>query len=142
MRAICPAIALSVCGSVPKSRSPMSASPDSFSRTRPKAATAWSGSDGEAREALDDDVFAGVGRPLGAQFLDRLAAVLVLVDVGLLEQHDLLQPLVDLALGGALARMLGDVGHLAGGDPQLLGLVGLWHVLLGDVQRLGGGDVQ
>src|SRR3954451_20843150 len=83
MRAIWPAIAFSVCGSVPKSRSPMSASPESLSRTRLKAAISgpFLGADREAREALDDHVLAGLGRQLGAQLLDRLAAVLVLVDV-------------------------------------------------------------
>src|SRR3954469_22214743 len=118
----------------------MRASPDSLSRTREKAGSPTaSGADGEAGEALDDDVLAGLGRQLGAQLLDRLAAVLVLVDVLLPEQHDLLEPLVDLALGGALARVLGDVVELAGGDPQLLGARGLRDVLLGDVERLGGG---
>src|SRR3954447_9328052 len=91
MRAIWPAMAFSVCGSVPKSRSPMSASPDSLSRTRLKAAISGSArgpgvgrppgsrvgpllrADREAREALDDDVLAGLGRQLRAQLLDRLA---------------------------------------------------------------------
>src|SRR3712207_1378200 len=117
-----PAIAVRRCGSVPKSSEPMRASPDSFSRTRENAGSATRLlTDGKAREALDDDVLAGLGGLLGAQLRDRLAAVLVRVDVLLLEQHDLLEPLVDLARGGALARVLGDVGHLASGDAQLLG---------------------
>src|SRR4051794_8753235 len=98
--------------------------------------------DREAREALDDDVLARLGRQLGAQLLDRLAAVLVLVDVRLLEQHDLLEPLVDLALGGALARVLGDVVELARRDAELLGAGVLRDLLLGHIERLGGGDVQ
>src|SRR3954447_7886235 len=126
-----------VSGSVPKSSGPIRASPDSFSRTLEK-----SGANLEPGEALDDDVLAGLRRELGAQLLDRLAAVLVRVDVLLLEQDDLLEPLADLALGGALARVLGDVGHLAGGDAQLLGAGVLGDLLLGDVERLGGGDVQ
>src|SRR4051794_26652600 len=115
----------SVSGSVPKSSGPIRASPESFSRTREN-----SGANLEAREALDDDVLAGLGRQLGAQLVDGLAAVLVLVDVALLEQHDLLEPLVDLAGRGLLARVLGDVRHLAGGDAQLLGARVVGNVLL------------
>src|SRR3954447_9397752 len=126
-----------VSGSVPKSSGPIRASPDSFSRTLEK-----SGANLEPGEALDDDVLAGLRRELGAQLLDRLAAVLVRVDVLLLEQDDLLEPLADLALRGLLARVLGDVGHLAGGDAQLLGAGVLGDLLLGHVQRLRGGDVQ
>src|SRR3954451_19851435 len=126
-----------VSGSVPKSSGPIRASPDSFSRTLEK-----SGANLEPGEALDDDVLAGLRRELGAQLLDRLAAVLVRVDVLLLEQDDLLEPLVDLALGGALARVLGNVVQLARGDAQLLGTGVLGDVLLVDVQRLRGGDVQ
>src|SRR5919204_219073 len=44
----------------------------------------------EAHEAPDDDVLARRRRELAAQLLDRLAVVLVAVDVGLVEQHDLL----------------------------------------------------
>src|SRR3954468_361121 len=126
-----------VSGSVPKSSGPIRASPDSFSRTLEN-----SGANLEPREALDDDVLAGLRRQLGAQLLDRLAAVLVRVDVLLLEQHDLLEPLVDLARRGALARVLGDVGHLAGGDAQLLRAGVLGDLVLGDPLRVGGGDVE
>src|SRR5437870_510374 len=94
----------------------MRASPDSFSRTRENL-----GANLEAGEALDDDVLAGLGRQLGAQLLDRLAVVLVGVDVLLAQQDDLVEPLAELALGGTLARLLGDVLHLAGRDAQLLG---------------------
>src|SRR3954452_15695071 len=133
----------SVSGSVPKSSGPMRASPDSFSRIRLNAGTlARLLADREAREPPDDDVLARLRRELGADLLDRLAVVLVRVDVRLLEQHDLLEPLVDLALGGALARVLWDVGHLAGVDAQLIGAVGLGDVVFGDIERLGGGDVQ
>src|SRR5215217_6309917 len=76
-------------GSVPYSRSPMSASPDSFSRTRLNAGSGFALvtsaarllADGEAREAAHDDVLAGLPRQLGADVLDRLAVVLVDVDV-------------------------------------------------------------
>src|SRR3954454_1686691 len=91
----------SVSGSVPKSRSPMRASPESFSRIRLKAGTCLL-AHGEAREAPDDDVLAGLGRQLGADLLDRLALVLVGVDVLLAQEHDLIEPLADLALGRLL----------------------------------------
>src|SRR3954454_782769 len=138
-RLICSAIAASFAGSVPKSSEPMRASPDSFSRIRENFGSA---ANLEPREALDDDVLAGLRRQLGAEVLDRLAAVLVGVDVLLSEEHDLLEPLVDLALRGALARVLGDIGHLAGGDAQLLGARVLGHVLLSHPLRVGRGDVQ
>src|SRR4051794_18480405 len=142
-RLIWSAMRPSVSGSVPKSSGPMRASPDSFSRIRLNAGTlARLLADREAREPPDDDVLARLRRELGADLLDRLAVVLVRVDVRLLEQHDLLEPLVDLALGGALARVLGDVGHLRGGDAQLLGARVGGHLLLGDVLRRRGGDVQ
>src|SRR3954453_19679187 len=126
-----------VSGSVPKSSGPIRASPDSFSRTRE-----YSAANLEPGEALDDDVLAGLGRQLGAQLLDGLAAVLVLVAVRRVEEPPLLEPLLELALGGALARVLGDVGHLAGGDAQLLVAVLLGDLVLGDVERAGRGDVQ
>ena len=71
------------------------------SATRPRAYSPT----GEAREAADDDVLAGLRRELGAQLLDRLAVVLVGVDVLLVEQHDLLDPLAQLALDDLRARM-------------------------------------
>src|SRR3981189_527852 len=54
--------------------------------------------DGEPGEALDHDVLARLGREVAAQLLDRLAVVLVAVDVLLVEQHDLAEPLLQLAL--------------------------------------------
>ncbi len=62
--------------------------------------------DREAREAADDDVLAGRRRDRGTQLLDRLAVVLVRVDVLLLEQHDLLEPLLHPALGDLLLDRL------------------------------------
>src|SRR3954453_4485897 len=101
----------------------MSASPLSFSRMRSKTG---SDADGELGEAADDDVLTSGPRQLGAQLLDRLAVVLVAVDVRLLEQDDLLQPLVELALGDLPADVLGLVGGvlLAHAQLGLLGLVG------------------
>src|SRR4051812_36116077 len=99
----------------------MRASPDSFSRTRLNLGLL---ANLEAGEALDDDVLAGLGRQLGTQLLDGLALVLVGVDVLLAQEDDLVEPLAELALRRALARVLGDVGHLAGGDAQLLGAGG------------------
>src|SRR5436309_1058509 len=142
--AICSAMALSRSGSVPKSSEPMRASPDSFSRTRLKAGAKLRGLDAdlEAREALDDDVLAGLGRQLGAQLLDGLAAVLVLVDVLLAQEDDLVEPLAELALRRALARLLGHVLHLAHRDPQLLAAALLGDLLLGDELGPRRGDLQ
>src|SRR3712207_4896987 len=117
--ATCAAIAWTRSGSVPKSRSPMRASPDSLSRTRENAGSGWAPSaigcglllaDGEAREAADPDVLAGLRGELVLELLDRLALVPVAVDVGLLEQHDLRQPLAQLPLDDARADVLGLVG--------------------------------
>src|SRR5918912_2507639 len=69
------AIASTRAGSVPYSRSPMSASPDSLRRMRSKAGrfTGALRPDREAGEAADDDVLARGAGELGAQLLDRLA---------------------------------------------------------------------
>src|SRR3954447_21656121 len=97
-RALPPAIARAMAairaGSAPYDRSPISASPESFSRIRWKTGSVRSLlPDLEAREAPHDDVLAGVGRQLGPQLLERLSAVQVVVDVALAEQHNLLEPL-------------------------------------------------
>ena len=78
-----------------------------------------SAADREPGEAPDDHVLAGLGRQRRAELLDRLAAVLVLVDVLLAQQDDLVEPLVDLAGDDPLAHVLGPVGGLLGGDPLL-----------------------
>src|SRR4051812_3801605 len=97
----------------------------------------------EPGEPADDDVLAGLRAELGAKLLDRLAVVLVGVDVLLVEQHDLLHPLAQLAFGDLRAHVLGLVGRLLLEDAQL-GLLGvLRDLVLGDVP--GGrqrGDVQ
>src|SRR5579875_264719 len=149
-RATSAAIASTRAGSVPYSRSPISASPESFSSTRANIGGADGGAcecaisatDGEAGEAADDDVLARLGDQRRAQLLDRLAAVLVLVDVGLAQQHHLVQPAVELALDGPGASLLGDVGQLLSGDPLLTLALGDRDVLLGDGDRRRGGDVQ
>src|SRR5215213_3943700 len=120
--------------STPRSWSPMSASPDSFRRMRSKAGrfTGALRPDREAGEAADDDVLAGRAGELGAQLLDRLAVVLVGVDVLLLEQHDLLHPLAQLALRDLRPDVVGLVGRLLLEHAQLGLLVLLGDVLLGD----------
>src|ERR671910_575294 len=143
---ICAAIASTRVGSVPYSRSPMSASPDSFRRMRSKAGAGTGrlalGADGEAGEAAHDDVLARRPGELGAHLLDGLAAVAVAVDVLLLEQHDVLHPLAQLALGDLRADVLRLVGRLLLEDAQLGLLVVLGDLLLGDVfDRRRGGDV-
>src|SRR3954468_12237745 len=150
---ICPATASTRSGSSPWSRVPISASPDSFRRIRLNAGGCSGSSailgvgsglaDGEAREAPDDHVLAGARGELRAQLLDGLVLVLLAVDVDLLEEDDLLEPLADLAARCALARVLGHVGHLTGGDAQLLGADVLGDVLLGHpARRRAGRDVQ
>src|SRR5215210_5719254 len=132
-------------GSVPYSRSPIRASPESLSRIRLKtgSATGPSGPDGESGEAADDDVLPGRARELGPQLLDRLALVLVRVDVHLVEEDGLLHPLAQLALGDLAADLLGLVGGLLLEHPQLRLLGVLRDVLLGDVLRgRRRGDVQ
>src|SRR4051795_3708491 len=107
-------------------------SPESLSRIRSNAASATisgpSGADGEAREALDDDVLAELAGQLRADLLDGLALVLVRVDVDLVHEGDLLEPLAQLALGHLGADVLRALGGLLLEDAQL-GLPGL----LGDV---------
>ena len=93
--------------------------------------------DHEASEAGDHDVLAGRGRGRGPQLLDRLAVVLVGVDVDLLEQSDLLAPLGELALDDLLADVLGLalLGRLLLED-RALGRLGLARNLVGgDVLR-------
>src|SRR5579884_3515985 len=144
------AIAWTRSGSVPYSRPPISASPESLSRTREytggpapaPGASAASSADGEPGEPADDNVLSGLGGQLRAQLLDRLAAVLVLVDVPLAQQHDVVEPLLELALDDPLADVLGAIGRLLGGDPLLALPVLGRDVLLGDGQGGGGGDVQ
>src|SRR5215212_9476918 len=113
----------------------MRASPDSLIRTRLKTGSDNSGADREAGEAPDDDVLAGRSREGRAQLLDRLAVVLVPVDVRLVEQDDVLHPRLELALGDLRADVLGLVGRLLLEDAQL-GVLGLGRdVVLGDVLR-------
>src|SRR5215211_228887 len=133
-------------GSVPYSRSPMSASPESFSRIRLKLAEAKWGlllPHLEAREPGDPDVLAGLGGELGAQVLDRLALVALLVEVLLVQQDQLGGPLAKLALDDLLDHVL----RLAVGlrllleDRALPGDVLLRDLLERDVLRVHRGDV-
>src|SRR6476659_7115875 len=97
----------------------------------------------EQREAADGDVLAEAAGDLRAERLDRAGLLLVLVAHELLvEQDDRGEVLGELALHGALARVLGDVLRLALVDGALGGDVVLRHVLLRDELRLEGGDVE
>src|SRR5688572_8308095 len=122
----------------------MRASPDSFSRMRWNAGSATAGlrADGEAGEPADADVLAGLRGDLVLQLLDGLALVLVLVDVLLVEQHDLLVPLAQLALDDPRADVLGLVGGLLLEDLALLLAQRRVDVLLVDHEGVGGGDVE
>src|SRR5579871_4707118 len=133
------AIASTRSGSVPYSSRPISDSPESFSRTRLK--TARLVTDGEPREAADHDVLTGRRGDLMLELADRLALVLVGVDVRLLEQHDLAVPLGELALGDLRADVLRLVGRLLLEDPQLGVADVVGHLLAADPARRGGGDV-
>src|SRR3954467_14999398 len=141
-RSTCSAMALMRSGSAPYSRAPISASPESFRRMRSNAAEALLLAHLVAREAADHDVLAGLRSRGRAQVLDRLPAVLVGVHVLLVQQHDLLEPLAQPALGDLRPNVLGLVRGLLLEDPQLALAVLLRHVVLGDVQRGGGRDVQ
>src|SRR3954453_3420659 len=111
--ATCLAIRSTSTASVPKSWLPIRASPESFSRMRPKRGSAESVTarslfaDAEVGEAGDLDVLTGFRRQLLAQLLDRLALVLLGVDVGLVEQRDFAPPLVQLPLDDFLDDVVG-----------------------------------
>src|SRR4051794_41033738 len=135
--------------SAPYSRSPISASPDSFRRTRPNAACPFcdSGlllSHLEAHEATDDHVLVGGRGHLRPQLLDCLGLVLLLVDVLLVEEHDLLEPLPHPALGDLLLDLLrlAVAGRLLAEDAHLALAVLLRDVLLGHVEWCGGRHVE
>src|SRR5436309_1852968 len=139
-------------GSVPYSSSPMSASPESFRSRRRKAGaplggpfTAMEGSvtDLEAREAAYHHVFSSLAGQRRSQLLDSPAAVLLGVDVLLAQQHDLLQPSLELALDDPFAHVLRPVGRLLGGNPLFSLALGRGNVLVADGQRRRlGRDVQ
>src|SRR5436305_7699954 len=125
----------------------MSASPDSFSSTRPNAGAEGEGpftvkrsrlANLESGKATDDHVLARLRSQRGAQLLDCLAAVLVLVDVLLPEQDRLVEPLLQLALDDFLAHVLRPVLRLLGGYSLLTLAVFGRHVLVGHSQRGGG----
>src|SRR3954469_4743630 len=141
-RSTCLAMALMRSGSAPYSRSPMSASPESFRRMRSKAAEALLLAHLVAREPADHDVLTRLRRRGRAQVLDRLTAVLVLVHVLLVQKHDLLEPLAQPALGDLRPDVLGLVGGLLLEDPQLAPPILVGDILLRHVERRGRGDVQ
>src|SRR3954470_3496003 len=92
-------------GSVPYSRPPIRASPESFSSTRLNAGSSATAQtsyalfpDHKPGEARDPHVLAGPRRDLRTQFLDRLALVGVGANVLLLEKRDLLRPLLKLPI--------------------------------------------
>src|SRR5919198_3806783 len=104
-------------GSVPYSRPPMRASPESFSSTRLNA-----GSSGtprtivvrrpllahyESGEPRNAHVLAGPGGELRAQLLDRLALVAVRAHVLLVEQGDVLSPFGELPVDDPLDEVVG-----------------------------------
>src|SRR5919204_109480 len=142
--AIWPATAWTRSGSVPYSSDPIRDSPESLSRTRLKRGSSTPRMlfpHAKAHEAADDHVLAGLGRKLGAQLLDRLVLVALGVDVGLVEQHMLFQPLAPATLGDPRADVLGLVCGLLLVDAQL-GLPDLLgDVLLGDELGRGRRDV-
>src|SRR5262249_13414610 len=129
--------------SVPWSRSPISASPESFRRTRLNLGSA-SATYAEVREPGDPDVLAGLRGHLLSQLLDRLRVVLFGVDVRLVEERDFLPPLRELTFDdfrdhvvrfAVLARLLLE-------DPTLGLALLLGDFLGGDVLRGGCCDVQ
>src|SRR6476646_820863 len=143
------AIRCTSAASVPCWRSPISASPESFSRMRLNL-----GSDAmsettlfanpEVGEAGDADVLAGLRRQLLAQLLDRLRLVLLGVDVLLVEQRRFRRPLGELAIDDLFDHVVGlaVLARLLLEDP-LLRLALLRRDLLGrDVARRGRRDVQ
>src|SRR5512132_3353920 len=114
----CSAIRSTREASVPYSRSPISASPESFRRTRwnfgsSKAiALAARGPglfppDPEVGKARDAHVLAGLVDDVLPHLLDRLALVLVDVDVLLLEQRHRLLPLGELSADDPLDDLVG-----------------------------------
>src|SRR3954453_202516 len=139
----CPAIRSTRSGSVPYSRPPIRASPDSFSSTRLNAGSSATARtsyalfpDHKPGEAGDPYVLAGLRRDLGAQLLDGLAVIGIGAHVLLLEQRGLLRPLLELSVddlrhdvvGLALLaslrlehpalRLAGLLGYLFRGDDQ------------------------
>src|SRR5690242_20435343 len=79
------ATALTFAGSVPYSSEPIRDSPESLIRILLNCGVSIT--DSEPYETPDDDVLAGLRGEVGAQLLDRL----LVLDVGLLEQDDVLE---------------------------------------------------
>src|ERR1700761_2716442 len=142
--AIWVAIRSTSAGSVPYSRRPIRASPESFRRIRPNCSKRLLAADLEVGEAGDADVLAGFRRQLLAQLLDRLRAVFLGVDVLLVEQRDFRAPFAQLAGDDFLDDVLrfAFLARLLLEDP-LFGLARLRVDFVGrDVLRRGRRDVQ
>src|SRR5438128_2229486 len=123
----------------------MSASPESLSRIRLKAAAIALRAypcidllaDCKAGETTDDDVLAGRRRELVAQLLHGLALELRIVHL-LLEHRHRPKPRVELARDDALAHVLRLVGRFLFIDSGL----GVAHILAADIPEGGrGGDL-
>src|SRR5438309_4973999 len=122
-------------GEMPNSRSPSSASPESFSTTRPYLALVWTAIAGslggfavglaqlEPLEPLDADVFAGAGRDGRHEFADGLRGV---PDVRLLQKlvhvrrvhrrdlhRDLLRKLPEIGVARHEVRLARELDHRA-----------------------------
>src|SRR5918994_4093911 len=126
----------------------MSASPESFSSTRLKLGSAAMplvalSADLEAGEAGDADVLAGLRGDLGAEILDRLALVALLVEVLLIEQDDLGGPLLELPFDDLLDDVVGlaVLLGLLGEDAALVLAILLGDLVEGDVLGVHRGDV-
>src|SRR3954449_6278349 len=159
------------CGSWPYSWSPISASPDSFSSTRLKAASRDSVAGGAVADTTGEcsvralcadtprargsgsadrvrgesghlDVLARLARQRGAHLLDLQ---LLVAEVRLLEEHDLLVPLAQAALRD-LVELVGRPAGVGGlvAEPLELGVArGVRHVLdLHPAGVVGGHDLQ
>src|SRR6185437_3288613 len=98
--------------------------------------------DGESNEPANDHVLAGGRGELVAQLLHGLTVELGVVHL-LLEQHDRLEPGVELAGDDFLAHVLGLVGGFLLVDLGLCGAHVLGDVIAADVgDGRGGGDLQ
>ena len=132
----------------------MSASPESFRRMRRNAACPSRGGvpasspiatprSGSARSG-DHHVLAGAGRQGGAHLLDRLAVVLVGVDVRLVEQDALLEPLRirPSAIFSWTCSGLPSPAACSRKTRSSASRASSGHVVLGHVERRGGGHVR
>src|SRR3712207_1047780 len=111
---ICAAMAAMRSLSAPYSSGPIRASPESFRRIRrnagvraPFPSTGLLLAHREPAEAADHHVLARLRGGLAPDLLDRAAVVLVRVHVRLAQEHDLVEPLPQPALGDLRTHVLG-----------------------------------